>query len=160
MGAPVLRVENKAQFTSTETLDLVFLPFLDSSLDYIVTGLDTITITLKAPNNTTFNPAAVWDSDAKMWISSLAVVSFQAGEWLVYAVSDEVGSLPQFSVLYWGDYVDDIQETRQAAVGRWKITGTTLELFEDDGVTVFKSFALKDSLGNPSSVNIFDKDPI
>lgn len=157
---PAEQPAQKSQFISAESLDILLSPFLDVSGAYITTGVDVITLTLKAPDATIYNPTAIWDSDVGMWLAQLAVVSFQEGEWLLYGVSDVSGSLPQFSSLWWGDYVDDIPETRQAALGRWKIEGTTLRLYEEDGLTVFMEFDLKDDAGAPSNTKVFDKDPV
>ena len=157
---PAKQSTQKSQFISTEPLDVLLSPFLGTSGEYITTGIDVITLTLKAPDATIYNPTAVWDSDVSMWVAQLLSTEFQEGEWLLYGASSVSGSLPQFSTLWWGDYVDDIPETRQAALGRWKIEGTTLRLYEEDGTTVFKEFALKDSAGNPSGTVVFEKDPI
>lgn len=156
---PVQQTDHKSQFASTEVLEILLNPFIDSGGAYITAGLDTISLVLKAPDDTIYNPTAVWDSDVSMWIAQIPLVSFQEGEWLLYASSDGT-TTPQFVALWWGDYVDDIIETRQAALGRWKIDGTVLSLYEDDGVTVFKSFDLKDAAGDPSAIAIFDKDPV
>lgn len=150
----------KGQFISIEPLEISLRPFLDSSGNHIVTGSDVITLVLKAPDTTIHNPTATWDSTVNMWVSQLAVVNFQEGEWLLYGVSDVAGSLPQFRSLWWGDYVDDIPEIRQAALGRWKIVSTTLFLYEEDGLTVFGTFSLKDSGGAPSNTEIFERDPV
>jgi len=149
----------KSQFVSSEDLSITLSPFMlgDGS---VVPGTDTVIIVAKAPDTTIINPAATYDASAGRWVASIPTVSFQEGEWLIYATSDAAGTFPQFSPLWWGDYVDDILETRQAAVGRWRIDGTTLSLYEEDGVTVFQSYELKDSDGNPTSDRIYDKDPI
>lgn len=156
---PVLALNHKAQFVSAEVLSIVLNPFISTTGQYVTGGADVVTIVAKAPDNTIVNPTAVYDSDTDQWVASIPVVSFQEGEWLVYAISNIAETLPQFLSLWWGDYMDDIPEARQAAVGRWKIDGTVLSLYEDDGLTVFKTFDLKDSGGLPSSTAIFDKDP-
>lgn len=155
----VLPPATKAQFVSTEVLRIILPPFLLTSGVYVI-GTDVATLTAKAPDDTILNPTASFDSDIDQWVASIPVVSFQAGEWLIYATSNAALSFPQFLSLWWGDYVDDIQEARQAAVGRWKIDGTVLSLYEDDGTTVFKAFNLKDSLGAPSNSEVHDKDPV
>lgn len=157
---PPKEPSQKSQFVSTESLGILLRPFLSSDGSLIVSGLDVVTITLKAPDTTIYNPTAVWDPVVNMWVAQLDVASFQEGEWLLYAVSDVAGALPQFLPLWWGDYVDDIQEIRQAGLGRWKIEGTTLRLYEEDGISVFKEFDLKDDTGSPSNTKVFDKDPV
>jgi len=159
-AAPVLQPDYKSQFISAEILEMRLNPFLDDEGVAITTGVDVITLVLKAPNGTTYNPTAVWDSDVNMWVAQLAPAEFQDGEWLLYGVSSIVDSLPQFVSLWWGDYMDDIPETRQAALGRWLIDGTTLRLYEDDGVTPFKEFDLKNEVGAPTVNFIYDKDPV
>ena len=157
---PAAQPSQKSQFLSTEDLEITLNPFSGASGSYLSTGLDVVTLTLKAPDGTIFNPVATWDADVSMWVAQLPALNFQEGEWLLYAVSDAVDSLPQFMSLWWGDYVDDIAETRQAALGRWKIEGAVLRLYEADGVTVFREFNLRDSGGDPTDTNIFDKDPV
>jgi len=157
---PPIQSSQKSQFASTESMDILLNPFLGIDGSYVAGGADIITLTLKAPDATIYNPAAVWDPVVSMWVAQLDVAEFQEGEWLLYGVSDSVDSLPQFASLWWGDYVDDIQEIRQAALGRWKIEGTTLRLYEEDGLTTFLEFDLKDEAGDPSNSRIFDKDPI
>lgn len=150
----------KRQFVSTEPLRLVFPSFfIGTSNSYLITGLDTVSYTVKKPDNTTQVVAPSFDSDTKLWVAEIVVGSFQAGEWLVKATSDAVGSYDQYQSLIWGDYVDDIQEARQAAVGRWRIIGTQLIIYEDDGTTPFKTFDLKDELGQPA-IRAFERDPV
>lgn len=160
LALPPIEPTQKSQFISAEPLDVVLRPFLGVDGSLVVSGADVITITLKAPDTTIYNPTAVWDSTVNMWVAQLDSVNFQEGEWLLYAISSVGSALPQFASLWWGDYVDDIPETRQGALGRWKIEGTTLRLYEEDNVTIFKEFALKDNVGDPSNTSIFDKDPL
>lgn len=65
--------------------------------------------------------------------------------------------------------VDDVQTTvdeiKQVEEGRWKIFTTggdanRLVFYQADGVTVLKKFDLKDSSGNPTTTNIFERVPV
>lgn len=151
----------KSQYASTEVLKLSFPPFINGvSGAYIIDGLDTVQFTLRKPDTTTQVVAVSFDSDVKFWVAEIAIISFQEGLWLVRAVSDATNAIDQFRALSWGDYVDDIGEARQAALGRWKIIGTQLIIYEDDGTTPFKTFDLKDSSGIPSITQIFERAPI
>lgn len=51
-------------------------------------------------------------------------------------------------------------DLRKIAIGRWKIQGTQLILFELDGTTPYKTFDLKDELGVASAVRIFERVPV
>jgi hypothetical protein len=44
--------------------------------------------------------------------------------------------------------------------GRWKILGTQLVMYDEDGVTVLRTFDLKDASGQPSATNVFERLPI
>jgi hypothetical protein len=155
-------MEMKTQFISGEALKITLSPFIDKSTGERIIGTDVATLVVKKPNGTLLGspPTPTWDSDVNFWKASISIGSFEEGEWLIKATSDNVDALPQFVALTWGDYVDDIPETRQAAIGRWKIIGTQLNLYEDDGVTIFKTFDLKDADGNPSATRIFERDPV
>jgi hypothetical protein len=159
---PVEESVSKTQFVSTEDLQLVFTPFVNGTTGERFTGTDSVSLTIKKPNGDLVDPAIVptWDGDVHLWVATVPTSEFQEGVWLIRATSDGEDSLDQFKTITWGDYVDDIQETRQAALGRWRINGTVLELYEDDGETVFKSFNLRDAEGNPTNTRIFDKDPV
>lgn len=49
---------------------------------------------------------------------------------------------------------------RKAAYGRWKITGTQLVIYDDDGTTPLETFDLKDPSGTPSNTQIFERVPV
>ena len=152
----------KTQFVSTENLKITLPPFVNKTTGERIIGTDIATLVVKDPTGSLLSspPVPVWDGDVYFWLAEVPIVSFIEGEWLVLATSDDANALPQFKVLTWGDYVDDIPETRQAALGRWKIIGTQLLLYEDDGVSVFKTFDLKDADGNPSNTRVFERDPV
>lgn len=150
----------KFQYTSTEALRLSFPPFFHTSGVFIVAGADNVTFTIKAPDTTTQVVVPAFDTDVKFWKAEVAIGSFQEGIWLIKAESDVAGTIPQFRALSWGDYVDDIGEARQAALGRWKIVGTQLIIYEDDGTTPFKTFNLLDTGGLPSVSSVFERTPV
>ena len=151
----------KFQYTSTEVLRLAFPAFFDNiASNYVVSGVDTVQFTLRKPDATTEIIAASFDSDVKFWAAEVPILSFQEGVWLIKASSDAANTVPQFRALSWGDYVDDIGEARQAALGRWKIVGTQLIIYEDDGTTPFKTFNLLDSGGLPSISSVLERSPI
>jgi len=162
-GATPLTVPSKMQFVSTESLKLVFQPFVNSATGAQFIGTDAVTLVIKRPNGTLLPspPTPTFDTDVNLWTANIPSASFMAGEWLVLASSNGANSRGQNQVLTWGDYVEDIHETRQAALGRWKIDASTKKLFlyEDDGVTVFKTFDLKDSTGLASVTQIFERTP-
>lgn len=102
----------KDQFQSTETLRIRLTPFVNkTSGDYVVTGLDVCTLTIKKPDGTLYPGGphlATWDSDVYMWIFDIAPASYQQGEWRVLATSNDVDSLRKWANYVWGDYVNDI----------------------------------------------------
>lgn len=157
-------VTSKLQFTSNEDLQLIFPPFIDRTTGDPILGTDAITLTIRRPNGTLLPgpPAPIFDADVELWTASVSSGSFSAGTWMILAESDASDTQGQRQVLTWGDYVDDIPETRQAALGRWRIDSTSKKLFlyEDDGTTVFKEFDLKDAGGTPSVAQVFERDPV
>lgn len=52
-----------------------------------------------------------------------------------------------------------IDNLHKIAVGRWKIQGTQLLLYDTNGTTVLFAFDLKDDAGNPSATRIFERVP-
>jgi hypothetical protein len=54
----------------------------------------------------------------------------------------------------------DTAIVRKINVGRWKVIGTQLVLYELNGVTEFMRFDLSDELGNPSGTRIFERTPV
>jgi hypothetical protein len=49
---------------------------------------------------------------------------------------------------------------RKISTGRWRITGNQMIFYDDDEVTPIYTFNLKDSAGQPSSADIFERDPV
>lgn len=149
----------KGQYISSENLRIILPPFLDTSTNLFITSGDLVTLTIKKPDNTLLAPAptAVRDGDTDFWVASIPTGDFQAGEWLIKAESDAANALPQFATLVWGDFLDDLL---QATLGRWKVENNQLLLYKDDGVTVMRTFALKDGEGLPSSSQVFERDPV
>lgn len=148
----------KGQYIASEELRIVVPPFLNTDTNQFITDTDVVTLTIKKPDDTLLAPAptAVRDADTDFWIAIIPVASFLAGDWLIKAESDAVATLPQFVSLVWGDFMDDMF---QAALGRWKIKNNQLTLYKDDGLTVLRTFDLKDGDGLPSSTQIFERDP-
>ena len=150
----------KTQFVSGEDLKITLPPFINGTTGGRIIGTDVATLVVKAPSGLITPPVPTFDADTHFWTADVAAALFEEGEWQIYAVSDDADALAQYKSLTWGDYMDDIPETRQAALGRWKIVGTQLHLYEDDGVTVFKTYDLKDADGNPSATRVFERDPV
>lgn len=153
----------KTQYVATEPLLLKFTPFFDTvNNQYVTTGLDSVTLTIKKPDDTLLTPAPtpVFDGDTFFWEATVAVGEFQAGDWLIKAESDAANTLPQFRIFTWGDYVDKIVENNQAAFGRWKIESNQLTIYASDGVTPLRVFDLLDENGLPTQTRIFERDPV
>jgi hypothetical protein len=148
----------KTQFVASEDMQIILPPFYDKVADAYITSADVATLVVEKPDNSLLSPAptAVRNSNTDHWEASVSTTDYMQGQWLIKGTSDASDTLPQYLVLTWGDYVDEI---RQATFGRWKIEGTQLKLYADDDATVLRTFDLKDSDGNPSSTRIFERDP-
>lgn len=149
----------KSQFIAGEDLRIVIPPFLDTSTSDFITSGDIATLTVVKPDGTLYapSPTLIRNANSNFWEASIDVADFEAGEWSIVAVSDDANALDQYRNLVWGDYMSDI---RQATLGRWRIVGTQLLLYQDDGTTVFRTFDLKDVSGSPSVTQIFERDPV
>lgn len=53
-----------------------------------------------------------------------------------------------------------VNHLQKAAFNRWKIEGTQLTIFDDDGTSPLQVFDLKDDLGNASNSKIFERVPV
>jgi len=161
---PIGEMMAKNQFVSNEDLQIVFPPFINREDGVPYIGSDAVTLVIKRPNGTLLGapPVPTFDTDVQLWVATISSAFFMEGKWMIKAASNGANAQAQRQVLTWGDYVDDIQETRQAALGRWRIDAAAkkLYLYEDDGITVFREFDLKDAAGLPSVVSIFERDPV
>lgn len=105
----------KSQFQSTEALQIRVTAFVDTATgNYILTGSDGCTLTIRKPDGTLLTGGTVagsWDSTTKMWTYDVASGSYVQGEWRVYAVSGTGTALPKWLIFQWGDYVNDISTT-------------------------------------------------
>lgn len=54
----------------------------------------------------------------------------------------------------------DVAILKKIAIGRWKIQGTQLILYELDGTTPYKTFNLLDDTATPSNTRIFERVPV
>ena len=52
------------------------------------------------------------------------------------------------------------EKIRKILTNRWKIENNQLTIYDDDGVTPLIMFNLKDKLGNPTEINVFERIPI
>jgi hypothetical protein len=53
----------------------------------------------------------------------------------------------------------DATITRKMAANGWKVQGTQLIIYDDDGIAIYKVFDLKDESGNPSGTRVFQRVP-
>ena len=58
------------------------------------------------------------------------------------------------------DTYERVELIRKIQTNRWKIEDNQLIIFDDDGVTPLKIFNLKDKYGNPSEVNVYEREPV
>lgn len=155
----------KTQYLASEPLRLLFFPFFDTvNSQYITDGSDVATCVVKKPNDVLLSPAPtlVFDSDVKFWVAEVAIGDYMQGDWMVKAVSDAADTLPQFRVFTWGDYVDYIETLKKIGTGRWRVdtVSNTLKLYDENGTSVLFEFDTKDAAGNPTSTDIFERDPV
>lgn len=82
-----------------------------------------------------------------------------AGRGICYVIDATAACSPRYLYRYirpedW--WIDDIKEYQ---FGRWKIntSNNRLEIYAPDGVTLLTSYDLKDSAGNATSTQIFDR---
>lgn len=52
-----------------------------------------------------------------------------------------------------------IDVLHKIGIGRWKIQGTQLLIYDSNGTTVLLAFNLKDDIGQPSSTRVFERTP-
>jgi len=57
------------------------------------------------------------------------------------------------------DTYERVELIRKIQTNRWKIENNQLVIYDDDGVTPLKVFNLKDKYGNPSEVNVYEREP-
>ena len=78
---------SKNQYQSTEILKIRIAPFVNKVTgDYITTGLDTCTLTIKRPDGSALPSGphtATWDSTVHMWTFDVPVISYQQGGKLI-----------------------------------------------------------------------------
>jgi hypothetical protein len=84
---------------------------------------------------------------------------------ILLITSTTTGAKPTAMIFYtagqtFDDMQADIDILKQVATGRWRITGNQLIFYASDEVTPLYTFDLKDSVGSPSSTNIFERDPV
>lgn len=53
-----------------------------------------------------------------------------------------------------------LADLEKVQLGRWKIQGTQLILYEGDNTTIFKTYNLLDDTGTPSNTRIFERVPV
>ena len=58
------------------------------------------------------------------------------------------------------DTYERVELIRKIQTNRWKIENNQLVIYDDDGVTPLKVFNLKDKYGNPSEVNVYEREPV
>lgn len=161
----------KNQFQSTEVLQIRLAPFVDRLMGtYIVSGLDVCSLTIRKPDGSTLSPTAVWDPVTLVWCYDVALLSYQAGEWRVRAESSDPSALPQWCILAWGDYVDNLNGSLadvaakvdvlyQVTTGRWKVDTATnqLILYATGDAVPLLTFDLKDAGGLPTSSSVYER---
>jgi len=57
------------------------------------------------------------------------------------------------------DIYDSLVKMRKIHTNRWKIENNQLIIYDDDGVTPLLKFNLKDKLGRPTEINVWEREP-
>lgn len=97
-------------------------------------------------------------SDTSGTTAGVAAISTKLGTPAGASVSADIAAIQSITsgLSASGPKIDTLH---QIAIGRWKIQGTQLLLYNDDGVSVLKAFDLKDDAGDPSNLRIFERVP-
>ncbi len=157
----------KTDFQSSEVLQIRLRPFINQSTGAFITGgSDTVSLIIERPSGSLYqNGVSSWtasyDAQVDLWHFDVPLDEFAAGEWRVKATSNASNALPQWVVYSWGaGTAEDVLGTRKFALNRWKVVGTQLLLYEDDGTTIFRTYDLKDQDGVASSTHVFERVPV
>ena len=108
----------KAQFQSSEQIQVRFPPFVDFTTGRHIIGTDTATMSLRKGDGTTQTGVALsWDSVVHLWYVDLTPsLPTEAGEWRFKASSSDSNAFAQWKILHIGDYIDhlDIETSTRA----------------------------------------------
>ena len=108
----------KAQFQSSEQIQVRFPPFIDFTTGRHIIGTDTATMSLRKGDGTTQTGVALsWDSVVHLWYVDLTPsLPTEAGEWRFKASSSDSNAFAQWKILHIGDYIDhlDIETSTRA----------------------------------------------
>jgi hypothetical protein len=94
----------------------------------------------------------------KSWDSSLAV-SGSMKLAAIYEVASGSYKGKDIDYLFFSDFESKISTIKQIECGRWKIENNQMVFYNEDGITPLLTFDLKDVLGNPSIVSVFERVP-
>jgi hypothetical protein len=153
----------KNDFQSDEDLLIRFPPHIDKTTgEYITGGTDVVTLTIKKPNGDVLTAEggilATYDADVDMWTYDVDVGLFAAGEWKVKAVTDDANGLPQWQTFTWGTgQAEDVLEIKKIQFNNWKVIGTQLLVYDNDGTTILKTYDLFDDNGDASGTRVFER---
>ena len=64
------------------------------------------------------------------------------------------------NILIIDDYRTDITTIRKHTENRWKIESNQLNIYDDDGTTILKTYDLKDAVGAPDGDSPVERDPV
>lgn len=85
-----------------------------------------------------------------------------ANEVTVAAVQTDVGLTKTAALAAQAAAVATLADTtdlKKVALNRWKVIGTQLIIYENNGTSIFKTYDLKDSAGQPSATLVFERVP-
>jgi len=92
----------------------------------------------------------------KIWDSS-QVVSGSMKLAAIYEIASGSYKGKDTDYLFFSDFEAKISIIKQVECGRWKIINNQMLFYEEDGTTPLLVFDLKDSIGNPSMTNVFER---
>jgi hypothetical protein len=58
------------------------------------------------------------------------------------------------------DYISKIASILKIETGKWKILSNQFIIYDTNGTTPLYTFNLKDSSGNPTETNVYERDPV
>ena len=95
-------------------------------------------------------------TEGKLTLDTTCVAGVIAPSGMAYFIDNSNGSTVDTS----GLISLTIEEIAKVERNRWRIDNNKLTIYDDDGVTVFRQFNLKDQNGDPTETNPVERDPI
>lgn len=113
------------------------------------------TLTVKDVNNAA-DEVTLGVTEGKLILDTTCTAGKIAPSGMAYFIDNSNGSTVDTT----GLISLTIEEMAKIERNRWRIDNNKLTIYEDDGVTVFREYNLKDQDGNPTETNPVERDPV